>query len=39
MKFLKKNWKKKDKRNKYITDEVKKKKKNTWGEFCRLEEF
>ena len=40
MKFKKKKLKKKeDKRNKICRDEVKKKKMNTWGEFCRLEEF
>ena len=37
--FLKKLKKKEDRRNKYIVIKYKKKKMNTWGEFCRLEEF
>ena len=37
---LKKKIEKKGGQNKQIhCDEVKKKKTNTWGEFCRLEEF
>ena len=36
--FKKKLKKKEDRRNKIHRDKVKKKK-NTWGEFCRLEEF